>query len=380
MGIKAHIIKLWFGHIMLDGVDALYRNYLDVVLSALEDRYGDRLWFATMAEVAERARAVLAPGPDRGRLMGLAVEINPSALEDEYLAGLNRSFGHWGDRDVYAGPSSERWVRAPPTSWSCGTNTRSSPVPRFLPDRALRGHEFLVGVMTGSWTLPAARGRGAFSQVIDESRRLLAVRGGDALIAFVTHDNASRRRLVAAGCSRFRPGTWPRTTRRCRPPMRRWSSRVPRPSTSCSAPTAAGRTTAPACPSCTSVRRLGVAVPRAAAAGRASGRGRVPVSRRACASLRQGPLDRRPGSPAALAGLLARAVETGRQLFVFTLHVGMAEALDRLGMAAKPGSLTVLDEPSRVKIGSPGTSGVAYRVAVAGRRSRLIFPRPCGIR
>jgi hypothetical protein len=58
VGIKAHIVKVAFGHVMLDGVDALYRNYLDVVLSELEDRDGDRLWFATMAEVAERARAV----------------------------------------------------------------------------------------------------------------------------------------------------------------------------------------------------------------------------------------------------------------------------------------------------------------------------------
>ena len=59
VSIKAHIIKVAFGHVMLDGVDALYRNYLDVVLSELEDRYGDRLWFATMADVAERSRAVL---------------------------------------------------------------------------------------------------------------------------------------------------------------------------------------------------------------------------------------------------------------------------------------------------------------------------------
>jgi hypothetical protein len=62
VGIKAHIIKVSFGHIMLDGMDALYRNYLDTVLTALEDRHGDRLWFATMAEVAEQVRAaVTAP-------------------------------------------------------------------------------------------------------------------------------------------------------------------------------------------------------------------------------------------------------------------------------------------------------------------------------
>jgi len=61
LSIKAHIIKLAFGHVMLDGVDALYRNYLDVVLSKLEDHLGDRLWFATMAEVAARARATATP-------------------------------------------------------------------------------------------------------------------------------------------------------------------------------------------------------------------------------------------------------------------------------------------------------------------------------
>lgn len=63
VSIKAHIIKMGFGHVMLDGVDALYRNYLDVILSELEDRYGERLWFATMAEVAERTRAVSGRPP-----------------------------------------------------------------------------------------------------------------------------------------------------------------------------------------------------------------------------------------------------------------------------------------------------------------------------
>lgn len=58
VSIKAHIVKTAFGHVMLDGLDALYRNYIDVVLSRLEDRYGDGLWFATMADVAERARGV----------------------------------------------------------------------------------------------------------------------------------------------------------------------------------------------------------------------------------------------------------------------------------------------------------------------------------
>lgn len=69
VSIKAHIVKAAFGHVMLDGMDALFRNYIDVVLSRLEDHYGDRLWFATMADVAERARSV------SGRPLALAASV-----------------------------------------------------------------------------------------------------------------------------------------------------------------------------------------------------------------------------------------------------------------------------------------------------------------
>jgi hypothetical protein len=51
LAIKAHIIKNCCGHIALDGMDELYRNYLDVLFSELENRYGDALWWTSMAEV-----------------------------------------------------------------------------------------------------------------------------------------------------------------------------------------------------------------------------------------------------------------------------------------------------------------------------------------
>jgi hypothetical protein len=38
-----------------------------------------------------------------------------------------------------------------------------------------------------------------FTRIIQESRKFVAERGGSHLLAFVTHDNASRRRLEAAG-------------------------------------------------------------------------------------------------------------------------------------------------------------------------------------
>ena len=54
------------------------------------------------------------------------------------------------------------------------------------------GRELLAGIMTGSWTLPEARGRGAFGQAIEESRRLVASHGGEALLAFVEPDSRGR--------------------------------------------------------------------------------------------------------------------------------------------------------------------------------------------
>lgn len=52
VAIKAHIIKDTCGHVMLDGMDLLYRNYLDLVFSELERRYGDALWWTSMTEIA----------------------------------------------------------------------------------------------------------------------------------------------------------------------------------------------------------------------------------------------------------------------------------------------------------------------------------------
>lgn len=51
LSIKAHIVKNCCGHIALDGMDELYRNYLDAVFLDLEQRYGDDLWWTSMPEI-----------------------------------------------------------------------------------------------------------------------------------------------------------------------------------------------------------------------------------------------------------------------------------------------------------------------------------------
>jgi hypothetical protein len=54
--IKAHIFKSGGGHVMLDGLDDVYCNYLDALFSMLEKRLGGGLWWAHLSEVAHRAR------------------------------------------------------------------------------------------------------------------------------------------------------------------------------------------------------------------------------------------------------------------------------------------------------------------------------------
>jgi hypothetical protein len=54
LSIKAHIVKRYGTYLALDGLDELYCNYLDVLLTMIEDRYGDDVWFTSMDEIAAR--------------------------------------------------------------------------------------------------------------------------------------------------------------------------------------------------------------------------------------------------------------------------------------------------------------------------------------
>jgi hypothetical protein len=54
LSIKAHIIKSIAGYVALDGLDNLYANYIDVLLSRLHDRFGDSIWWTSMSEIANR--------------------------------------------------------------------------------------------------------------------------------------------------------------------------------------------------------------------------------------------------------------------------------------------------------------------------------------
>jgi hypothetical protein len=125
-----------------------------------------------------------------------------------YLAHLNACFPGWGDLRLYSwayervvgAPEPQRLIFTDDTgAWIAGSGV----VYRQI---QIGSKRTLAGIMTGSWTMPVARGRGLFSRFIEESRTRVREHGGAVLLAFVTETNASCRRLEAAG-SRMVP-TW----------------------------------------------------------------------------------------------------------------------------------------------------------------------------
>lgn len=58
LSIKAHIFKSGGGITMADGLDEAYINYLDLLCRELDRRYGERLWWTSLSEVADRCRTL----------------------------------------------------------------------------------------------------------------------------------------------------------------------------------------------------------------------------------------------------------------------------------------------------------------------------------
>lgn len=119
----------------------------------------------------------------------------------DYVDLLNRSFnGSWT-------PELYRWYMARPFAGKTPDNgvlmrdgqpvSGAGVVYRQLRDRG--GRIVDVGVITGAWTLPEARGHGYFTQVMQESAAYVAAQGCELLLGFVTDDNASGKGMRCAG-------------------------------------------------------------------------------------------------------------------------------------------------------------------------------------
>ena len=130
------------------------------------------------------------------------VILNPSDYKETYINYLNSCFPNWGNEVVY------NWV----FERQVGDNASDILLLKNEEGEVIAGSSITYrtvttpnglvvnfGIMTGSWTLPNARGKGCFSQIISESKRICFAKNVPYLTAFVTETNASYRRLKDAG-------------------------------------------------------------------------------------------------------------------------------------------------------------------------------------
>lgn len=130
------------------------------------------------------------------------VVVNPENYQDSYLEYLNKCFPNWGNETAY------NWV----FKRKVGNHLSDILLLKDDNNQVIAGSSITYrvlktdgkstvnfGIMTGSWTLPEARGKGCFSQIIEESKRICFSKNVSFLTAFVTESNASYRRLKEAG-------------------------------------------------------------------------------------------------------------------------------------------------------------------------------------
>lgn len=109
----------------------------------------------------------------------------------EYLAGANLAFGKWGDEATFA------WAFRGGELLFVDDDDGSVVAASGINYRTLvDGRQ--GAIMTGSWTSPERRGAGLFARLIAATHEVAREREAITL-AFVRADNASRRRLEAAG-------------------------------------------------------------------------------------------------------------------------------------------------------------------------------------
>lgn len=130
------------------------------------------------------------------------IVINPDNYQAEYIKYINECFNHWGQDKEYDW-AFNRQVGDKASDIMIIKNEEDEVIAgsavtyRKLQDQ--QGNPVDIGIMTGSWTLSKARGRGCFSKIIELSRDLAGKKGVPFLTAFVTESNASFRRLRDAG-------------------------------------------------------------------------------------------------------------------------------------------------------------------------------------
>lgn len=128
--------------------------------------------------------------------------INPPNYKSEYIKNLNECFNGWGQEKEYDW-AFNRVVGDREADIMLINNEENEAIAgSAVTYRKLTkpsGETVDIAIMTASWTLPKARGKGCFSKIISLSQELAYKQDVPYLTAFVTESNASYRRLANAG-------------------------------------------------------------------------------------------------------------------------------------------------------------------------------------
>jgi hypothetical protein len=129
-----------------------------------------------------------------------SVDVNPSGIKETYIKCLNTCFHDWGGAESFDWCFARRVANRIPDLLVL-RDTENIVAGSGITYRRLQmnARTLEIACMTGSWTLPQARNRGCFGQMVEASRAVACDRGCSLLLAHVTAGNSSCRSLISAG-------------------------------------------------------------------------------------------------------------------------------------------------------------------------------------
>jgi hypothetical protein len=134
----------------------------------------------------------------------MKLRVIPAAGADagEFLRGANAAFGAWGGEAMFDWAFRRRMSgRAADLLYlDDGGVTLAGSAVTWRTVAFEDGSTRLGAIMTGSWTLPESRGRGAFTRMVDATNELASEQGA-LVLGFGRMENASGRRLEAGGAA-----------------------------------------------------------------------------------------------------------------------------------------------------------------------------------
>ncbi|WP_396176873.1 GNAT family N-acetyltransferase [Flavobacterium sp.] len=127
------------------------------------------------------------------------VLINPENYKSKYIEYLNLCFPNWGS-DTQYNWAFERKIGKHHSDILLLANEEDEIIAGSgLSFRMIKTNDGVIhdiAIFTGSWTLPNARGRGCFTQIIELFEQICIEKNVPFLTAFVTESNGSYRRFV----------------------------------------------------------------------------------------------------------------------------------------------------------------------------------------